>query len=69
MDFTSDTKTIILEMYKAHYSAKETALTINAPYQKITAIFRGFKVAGINKYDRLHLSPTLSNHLNTMPLN
>jgi DNA-directed RNA polymerase specialized sigma24 family protein len=46
---------IILELYKAHYSAKEVANVVDIPYQKVAAIFRGFKVAQIKKYDRLTL--------------
>ncbi len=46
---------IIIELYKSHFTAKETSSLTDLSYNKIAALFRGFKVAQIEKYDRLNL--------------
>lgn len=51
------TNKLILELYKSHHTAKETATILNKPYQGIAAIFRGFKAMNIKKYDRINLIP------------
>lgn len=49
----------MIELYKCHYTAKEIAKKTGKPYHSIITLFRGFKVASIEKYDRSQLSPIL----------
>jgi hypothetical protein len=51
----SELKTI-KELYKCHFTAKETAGMMNFSYAVISNIFRGFIVAKIHKYDRFGLA-------------
>ena len=45
-------KQTALEMFKAHYSAKETAKYFSFGYATIRGLFRGYENADIKKYDR-----------------
>ena len=56
MDQINDIK----ELYKCHFSAKETAERMNTSYAVISNIYRGFKAAGIIKYDRLILKEAIN---------
>ena len=51
------TSKLVLELYKAHYSAKETAKITNYSYQTIVAMYRNYKLMGIKQYDRSNLIP------------
>jgi len=56
MDRINDIK----ELYKCHFTAKETAEQMNISYAVISNIYRGFKAANIIKYDRLTLKETVN---------
>jgi intein-encoded DNA endonuclease-like protein len=51
---TKEQKTVVLELYKCHFTARETAALMDIEYSRIAAIFRGFKIS-VKKYDRLNL--------------
>lgn len=48
-------KQMVLELYKAHFTAKEATEILPYSYSTIIAMFRSFEVAGIHKYDRFQL--------------
>lgn len=48
-------KNLIIELYKSHHTARETAMIMNIAYGKVSAIYRGFKVAGIPRYAKIGL--------------
>ena len=53
---TTEEREMVLELYKCHFTAKETSLKITAcTYTNITIMFRGYKAAEIEQYDRLEL--------------
>ena len=52
---TPEDKEMILEMYKAHYNAKEVTNILPFSYSTIIAMYRVFDDLGIEKYDRLQL--------------
>lgn len=52
---TKEQETVIVELYRSHFTAKETAALVDIDYGRIAAIFRGFKVAQVKQYDRLNL--------------
>ena len=56
MDQINDIK----ELYKCHFTAKETAEQMKISYAVISNIYRGLKVAGIIKYDRLILKEVIN---------
>jgi len=44
-----------LELFKAHYTAKEAANFFSFGYATLRNLWRGFEFAGIEKYDRMDL--------------
>ena len=56
MDQINDIK----ELYKCHFSAKETAEQMNLSYAVVSNIYRGLKAAGIIKHDRLILKEAIN---------
>ena len=47
----------LVELYKSHYQAKEASNLLGIQYQKVAAIYRGLKVAGIRQYSRTSMIP------------
>jgi len=47
----------VLELYKAHHTAKETAIRTDLSYQTVITMFRNFKAMDIAQYNRLDLIP------------
>lgn len=48
-------KDFALELYKAHFAAKEAATFFPFGYNTIRNLWRGYENAGIEKYDRMDL--------------
>jgi len=46
----------ILELWKCHYSVTEVTKIMNLSKPVISSMFRGFKIAGLQQYDRISLS-------------
>lgn len=56
MRLTKEQKEMVLELYKCHFSAKEVSERITScSLTNIFIMFRAFKLANIQKYDRLGL--------------
>ena len=51
------TSKLVLEHYKAHYTPKETAAKLGYSYQTIVAMYRSYRLMGIDKYNRSDLIP------------
>ena len=51
---------LMRELYKSHHRIKEASFLLNMPYSTVAAAFRGFEMSGIEKYNRISLSPVLS---------
>ena len=58
-------KKLLVELYKAYYTAKEASSILDVSYNKISALYRGFKVAGIERYNRTSMiqNPEVLNHM------
>ena len=52
---TPEDKTIIIEMYKAHYTAKEIAKRFPYGYTTVVNLFKVYKQLDIKKYSRITL--------------
>jgi hypothetical protein len=51
------------ELYKSHHRIKEASRILDMPYSTVAAAFRGFEMSGIEKYNRIFLSPVLAKEL------
>lgn len=58
LEITDHERLLLLELYKCHYSATDAANYMDIKYHTISHVYRGFKLAGIEKYDRLQLIPS-----------
>jgi hypothetical protein len=45
----------ILELYKSHFTTKEISNLLNVHYGTIAYRIQGFKIAKVNRYDRMLL--------------
>jgi hypothetical protein len=52
---SKDEKSMIFELYKAHFTSIEISKMLPFSYQVIQILFRGFKASGIKQYDRIDL--------------
>lgn len=53
----------VTELFKCHFSAKETAAILELSYAVVINIYRGLKFAKIKQYDRLTLSECIDDEL------
>lgn len=52
---SEEDKNFALELFKAHYTAKEATEYFPFGYQTIRNLWRGFEFAKIQKYDKMDL--------------
>jgi hypothetical protein len=50
-------RALVLEMYKAHFTASEAAAAIGYSYQSVIVMYREYAAMNIQKYDRFSLIP------------
>ena len=55
---TDEEKKILINLYKCHFTAMETAEQVPFGYQTVLHYFKGFRLLGIKKYNRLDLMET-----------
>jgi len=52
---SEDDKDFAMELFKAHYTAKEAATFFSFGYNTIRNLWRGYEDARVEKYDRMDL--------------
>jgi len=55
---SNEEKSFALELFKAHYTAKEAASYFSFGYATLRNLWRGFEFAEIKKYNRMELIET-----------
>lgn len=54
---TQEDEKILLELYKAHYTAKEVSEFLNCSYATIQNYFRVYSLSNVDRYKRIKLIP------------
>ena len=55
MRMSEDDKDFALELFRAHFTAKEAATCFPFGYATLRNLWRGYENAGVEKYDRMDL--------------
>jgi len=58
---TEEEKETMLNLYKCHFTSREVEERMRFSYQTIRTYFRGFEMAGVEKFNRLNLIPEETN--------
>jgi len=52
---SKEEKSFAMELFKAHFNAKEAAAFFPSSYQTLRNLWRGYENAGVERYDRMDL--------------